>query len=203
MQQTRMTPTFNMKAVVRETNLKPDTLRAWERRYGLPNPRRSAGGHRLYSQRDIDTLKWLISRQDEGISISHAVELWHRLESQGQDPLLVEPASTTAVEISSFPSVAPSGETIAALRSAWIEACLNFDEPAAERILTEAFAMYPPEQVVFEVLRGGLAEIGRGWYQGTTTVQQEHFASELAMRRLESLVAGAAPPTRPSSAPAA
>ena len=53
--------TYNLKAVVQETNLKPDTLRAWERRYGLPNPERTAGGHRLYSQRDIDTLKWLIA----------------------------------------------------------------------------------------------------------------------------------------------
>jgi DNA-binding transcriptional MerR regulator len=38
-------PTFNLKAVVRETGLKPDTIRAWERRYGLPHPKRTAGGH--------------------------------------------------------------------------------------------------------------------------------------------------------------
>ena len=59
----RLNPTFNLKAVVNETGLKPDTLRAWERRYGLPKPHRTPGGHRLYSQRDIDMLKWLISRQ--------------------------------------------------------------------------------------------------------------------------------------------
>ncbi|MCA9937221.1 MAG: MerR family DNA-binding transcriptional regulator, partial [Anaerolineales bacterium] len=39
-----------MKVVVQETGLKPDTLRAWERRYGVPSPERTAGGHRLYSQ---------------------------------------------------------------------------------------------------------------------------------------------------------
>ena len=66
---------------------KPDTLRAWERRYGLPQPKRTAGGHRLYSQRDIDTLKWLVARQNEGMSISRAVELWNRLKEEGQDPL--------------------------------------------------------------------------------------------------------------------
>lgn len=60
------TPTFNLKAVVQETGIKPDTLRAWERRYGLPEPDRSTGGHRLYSQRNIDTLRWLIARQEEG-----------------------------------------------------------------------------------------------------------------------------------------
>ena len=37
------TPTFNLKVVVRETGLKPDTLRAWERRYGIPQPQRTSG----------------------------------------------------------------------------------------------------------------------------------------------------------------
>ncbi|MGD8857690.1 MAG: MerR family transcriptional regulator, partial [Chloroflexota bacterium] len=76
MQQTRQTPTFNMKAVVQETGIRPDTLRAWERRYDLPTPERTEGGHRIYSQRDVDTLKWLMVRQEEGLSISHAVELF-------------------------------------------------------------------------------------------------------------------------------
>ena len=57
---TDLTPTYNLKAVVQETGLKPDTLRAWERRYGIPEPDRTGGGHRLYSQHDINTLKWLL-----------------------------------------------------------------------------------------------------------------------------------------------
>lgn len=196
MQQDKHTPTFNMKAVVRETGLKPDTLRAWERRYGLPIPDRSTGGHRLYSQRDIDTLKWLIARQDEGISISHAVEMWHRIESQGQDPMLVEPSTRAVGDVTSF-QAAVAGETVAEYREAWINACMQFDEALAERILGEAFSIYAPEVVSFEVLRQGISEIGDRWYQGKTTVQQEHFASELAMRRLEAMIAGANPPTRP------
>ncbi|MBN1317671.1 MAG: MerR family DNA-binding transcriptional regulator, partial [Anaerolineales bacterium] len=43
------TPVFNLKVVIKETGLKADTLRVWERRYGLPGPNRTAGGHRLYS----------------------------------------------------------------------------------------------------------------------------------------------------------
>jgi DNA-binding transcriptional MerR regulator len=38
------TPTYNLKVVVQETGLRPDTLRAWERRYGLPQPDRRGGG---------------------------------------------------------------------------------------------------------------------------------------------------------------
>ena len=81
------TPAYNLKVVIRETGLKADTLRAWERRYGLPQPERTSGGHRLYSQRDIEIIKWLMARQQEGLSISRAVDLWRGLESEGQDPL--------------------------------------------------------------------------------------------------------------------
>ena len=70
-----ITPAFNLKVVLKETGLAADTLRAWERRYGLPAPNRTAGGHRLYSQRDIETIKWLMKRQEEGLSISRAVEI--------------------------------------------------------------------------------------------------------------------------------
>jgi len=197
MQQTKNTPTFNMKAVVQETGLKPDTLRAWERRYGLPEPGRSEGGHRLYSQRDIDTLKWLMHRQQEGMSISHAVELYHRLEAEGQDPLLVRgQAIPTASGVTASP-LSISGAKLSDFRREWVNACMDFDEIRAEQILAEAFALYPPEQVCFELLRAGLHEIGEGWYQGETTVQQEHFASELAIRRLEAMVAASPRPTRP------
>ncbi|MBV7338587.1 MerR family transcriptional regulator [Chloroflexi bacterium TSY] len=72
-----------MKAVVQQTGLKPDTLRAWERRYGLPNPRRTESGHRLYSQQDIAVLQWLIARQNEGLSISRAAALLHRMKAKG------------------------------------------------------------------------------------------------------------------------
>ena len=82
------TQLFNLKVVVHETGLKPDTIRAWERRYGLPQPRRSSGGHRLYSRRDIEIIKWLMARQEEGLSISNAVDLWNSIEGDGQDPLI-------------------------------------------------------------------------------------------------------------------
>jgi len=191
---TRQASVFNLKAVVRETGIKPDTLRAWERRYGLPEPQRSRGGHRLYSQRDISIIKWLMARQREGLSIKRAVELWRQFEADGQDPLQVR---LTAPRAAIVPALPAEGNALAGLREAWMAACLAFDEPQAELILAQAFALYPPEVVCVEVLEKGLAEIGDRWYQGQVTVQQEHFTSELAMRRLEALVAAAPPPTRP------
>jgi MerR family transcriptional regulator, light-induced transcriptional regulator len=47
-----------------------------------------------------------------------------------------------------------------------------------------------------DVLLRGLAEIGEGWYRGEVAVQQEHFASALVARRLQTLIAASPAPTR-------
>lgn len=187
--------TFNLKAVVQETGLKPDTLRAWERRYGLPQPERTDGGHRLYSQKDIEILKWLVARQDEGMSISRAINLWHQLESEGKDPLVVDGFgdASTGTPVPAY----TGGEKTKEMCKAWIDACLDFDEQRADRVLNQAFALYSQEIVCFEILQRGLTKIGDGWHKGTITIQQEHFATALAMRKLEGLVAATAPPSRP------
>ena len=182
------TPIYNLKAVIHETGLSPATLRAWERRYGLLKPQRSPGGHRLYSEHEILMLKWLIARQEEGLSISQAVEMWRNLEENEQNPLRMAQTPPQAAS--------PSGVVLDDLRREWIDSCMIFDEQAAERALAQAFAITAPEIVCTEVLQKGLAEIGERWYSGSASVQQEHFASALAMRRLNTLFAAAPSPTR-------
>lgn len=184
-------PTFNMKVVVQETGLKPDTLRAWERRYGVPNPQRTQGGHRLYSQHEIDMLKWLVARQSEGMSISHAIDRWRQLEKDGQNPLASMDTVTAEPTVSFI-----DGERVDDLRNAWIEACLAFNEYQAQHLLARAFALFPLETVCYKILQQGLNEIGEGWYQGRYSVQQEHFASALALRQLEALLAALPAPTK-------
>ena len=180
---------YNLKAVIHETGLTPATLRAWERRYDFLKPKRSPGGHRLYTQDEIDMLKWLVARQAEGLSISHAVEMWR---SQQENFL---PQSTS----SSLPQRTPgaAGSTLDQLRNNWCTACLAFNEPEAELAMAKALAMAAPDVVCVELLQKGMADLGEGWYAGRVSIQQEHFASALAMRRLNALFAVAPPPARP------
>jgi DNA-binding transcriptional MerR regulator len=185
---TDSTPIYNLKAVIQETGLGPETLRAWERRYGLVKPQRSPGGHRIYSQYDIDILKWLVARQKEGLSISRAVEMWRGLVKDGQDPLQQFHTPLKTLDT--------GGSMLDDLRNGWIAACLAFDEQAAERALSQAFAIVAPEIACTEVIQKGLAEIGERWYQSAISVQQEHFASSLAMLRISALFIAAPPPTR-------
>jgi DNA-binding transcriptional MerR regulator len=181
-------PIYNLKAVIHETGLTPATLRAWERRYGLLHPQRTAGGHRLYTEDDIRMLKWLVARQDEGLSISRAIQMWRSLEA-GES--VINPA------LAPQPILGTGGLALDDLRRAWVSACMAFDESAAEQALAQSFAIASPEVVSVEILQKGLSEIGEGWYQGSVSVQQEHFASALAMRRLNTLFVAAGSPTRP------
>lgn len=184
-------PIYNLKAVVERTGVSADALRAWERRYGLPDPARTAARHRVYSQRDIDMIRWLVARQDEGLRIGRAVKLWRSLESEGQDPLRSMPLPSDIGRESRA-----AGDTVAELREAWLSSSLAFDERPAEQALTRAFAMYTPEVVCSQIIAEGIAQIGEWWCQGDATPQQEHFASQLAVRRLERLIAATPPPVR-------
>ncbi len=185
-------PAFNLKVVLKETGISADTLRAWERRYGLPMPQRTEGGHRLYSERDIEIIRWLMTQQESGLSISRAVDRYNELLASGSDPLAgSRPAGGYALQQFTSEAVNLDG-----LRAEWLNACLTYNESQAEQILNQAFALHPVETVVTSLLQRGVHEIGEMWYGGKISVQQEHFASGLTMRRLEALVAASPAPTR-------
>lgn len=191
-------PLFNLSLVVQETGIKPDTLRAWERRYDLPAPSRTDGGHRLFSQYDIETIQWLLARQEEGMRISQAVDYWRELNAAGIDPLHDSPPGSGPVTAS-----APAGkilEPLSTLYQQWIDHSLSFNEEEAEFVLDTAFTHYPWETVLSELIFPALAEIGERWYAADVTVQQEHFASELVIRKLQALIDAAPHPYHPQKA---
>lgn len=187
------TPTYNLSAVLQETGLKADLLRAWERRYSLPKPSRTLGGHRIYSPYDIEVIKWLVARQAEGLSIGRAVDLYESLIDNGQDPLIQRFLEKPVHPVEASQNTSTG---ITQLREDWIKACLDFNSVKSEEVLNQSFALQPVETVCIEILQRGLHEIGQGWYQDRVSAQQEHFASSLASRRLQTLISMTPPPNR-------
>lgn len=65
-----MTDYFNSKlpigAVERETGLSKDTLRAWEKRYGFPQPSRDENGDRTYAMDQVERLQLIKRLIDSG-----------------------------------------------------------------------------------------------------------------------------------------
>jgi len=59
-----------IREVVRLTGVNPVTLRAWERRYGLIQPVRTNGGHRLYSRADIEAIRSIQAWIGRGVAVS-------------------------------------------------------------------------------------------------------------------------------------
>lgn len=51
-------------------DVNPITLRAWQRRYGLVKPQRTEGGHRLFTDADIDRIREIKRWVDTGVQVS-------------------------------------------------------------------------------------------------------------------------------------
>lgn len=62
-------PLYGIGTVARLTGLKPDTLRVWERRYGLGASHKSATGRRQYSQADLEHLQLVAALVNSGSRI--------------------------------------------------------------------------------------------------------------------------------------
>jgi DNA-binding transcriptional MerR regulator len=86
-------PKYGIRAAWKHTGLKPGTLRAWERRYGVPSPLRQSNGHRLYTEYDLRLLRWLAAQTEAGMTIGRAVDFLRHLQSRGQDPIARDPQS--------------------------------------------------------------------------------------------------------------
>jgi MerR family transcriptional regulator, light-induced transcriptional regulator len=152
----------------RRVGVSPELLRAWEGRYGLLQPTRSAGGFRLYSEADEDRIKRMRAYQEEGLSAAEAARL--ALEA-GNDHH-------------------PTPETPALDFGAFAEALERFDEPAAQAAFDRALATLSLDALLRDLLLPYLHDLGERWEAGTVTVAQEHFASSLVRGRLLGLARG-------------
>lgn len=62
-------PLYGIGTVARLTGLKPDTLRVWERRYGLGASHKSGSGRRQYTQADLEHLQLIAALVRNGARI--------------------------------------------------------------------------------------------------------------------------------------
>jgi methanogenic corrinoid protein MtbC1 len=165
-------PRYNIRAVERLTGVPAPTLRSWERRYGFPTPARTHTSRRLYSDDDIRVIRWVRGHTERGLSAAQAIE-W--AQAGGVDWNRVDDSVTI-----------PSPH---ALVQAQIGAVCRYDEQAIETALTTAFAHFPADHVLLEVMTPALVEVGELWARGAITVAAEHFYSNIIRRRLLSLLA--------------
>jgi DNA-binding transcriptional MerR regulator len=181
----RESPIYNIKAVAHLTGVPADTLRRWESRYNIIAPQRTESGYRLYSQRDVDTVLWLKSRLEEGLSISRASEM---LRQMGGDPAAAMPPSEQMPRTAVLPgALLHEARSAQALREELLRAFRAVDEDAAAQVMNEALSLYSIEDVSLQILQPTLVEVGELWLDGEVSVATEHFASSFVRSRLANL----------------
>ena len=137
-----------IRDVVRLTGVNPVTLRAWERRYGLIQPLRTEGGHRLYSQQDVTTIRDIMSWTERGIAVSKVGELLAR-----SDALKADQGADNAAEAGqSVAGRSDSGVGLPEREAHILQAVAAFDEQRLEQLYAQLVADYPLPRVFEELL---------------------------------------------------
>jgi MerR family transcriptional regulator, light-induced transcriptional regulator len=170
-------PVLRIGELSRRLGVSDHVLRAWESRYGLLQPVRSAGGFRLYSEADESRVRRMQSHLAHGLSAAEAAQA-----------VLAEDSRTQADHgRATGPHRAPpAGGLPGALRQA-LDA---FDEPAAQAVLDRLVSDLSVTTVLRDVVLPYLTELGERWEGGTASVAQEHFASNVIRGRLAGLARG-------------
>lgn len=161
---------YTIKVVSERTGVRPVTLRAWERRYDLLEPDRLDNNYRLYSERDIQVIRWITHRMDDGLSISNAVREYNNLRESG-----IWPEALPSV-LPPTPSKEP-GHPPEVYTEKLYTALTNHDEAQAKKITDSIQSMFDLKTIFFEIFTPCLHKIGDAWYRGEIRIATEHFAS--------------------------
>lgn len=151
----------------RRSGVSPELLRAWERRYGLLQPTRSAGGLRLYSQDDLARVQAMQQHLAAGYAAAEAAAL----------------ASRTS------PRVDEEGADLAA-KDELAAALATFDDGDADAVFDTLLARLSIDALLRDVIVPYLHELGERWERGEVSIAQEHFASAFLRGRLLGLARG-------------
>ncbi|MHC4819639.1 MAG: MerR family transcriptional regulator [Planctomycetota bacterium] len=148
---------FSIGDVAKATGIGPDTIRAWERKYGRPQPDRLPSGHRRYSEQDV---RWL-RRVAEALARGHRAGVAVGATESELAELLREDPAAPDPEIAGLLDRVRAyrrRELIEHLRGTWQA---QEPEPFLERVAVLARA------------------VGRAWADGTLDVRHEHFLSNV------------------------
>ena len=156
----------------RRVGVSPELLRAWERRYGLLSPSRTAGGYRLYGEEDERRIRRMLDHLKKGVSAAEAARL------AGVEQTERAPDHRVG---------APTPRTLGGdLRRTLDE----LDDAGAHAALDVLLGAFPLETVLHDAVLPYLHELGERWERGEASVAQEHFASVLLRGRLLALARG-------------
>jgi len=169
-------PVLRIGELSRRLGVSDHVLRAWESRYGLLQPVRSAGGFRLYSEADESRVRRMQAHLARGLSAAEAAQAVLG-EDNGAGHGRAAAPDRDAPAASELP-----GDLRQALDA--------FDEPAAQAALDRLVSDLSLPAALRDVVLPYLTGLGERWVSGTASIAQEHFASNVIRGRLAGLARG-------------
>lgn len=179
-------PRHAIGIVARRTGLRPDLIRAWERRYRVVEPARSETRRRLYSDVQVERLRLLRRAVDRGWSIGDVAGL-----GDGEiRELIAEDLAEAAVEASRRDGMAVAGDRVEAALVACEEAILGLDQDGLTRELERASVALSRPHLLERLIGPLLDRVGRAWREGRLRPVQEHMASAVIRSFVGGLIVG-------------
>ncbi len=159
---------FTIKAVSQATGVSIETLRAWERRYRVVEPRRDPNGRRSYDPADVIRLRKLREATERG----HPISKLARVSDEELAGILAEREA------------AARGLATPGFAEQMLLAAEHYRPDDADQAISMALALLPLPRVVDEVLVPALLEVGERWHAGAFTVAQERIVSNAAKKQV-------------------
>ncbi len=182
-------PLYNIGVVARMTGVSMATLRAWERRYDFPESERTAGGHRLYSERDVMRLHWVKDRIGEGMQTAQAINALRHQETTGH---LLQVATDYQIEEATYQS--QPADHLQMYQQNLVDVLMRRDLMGADMVLGDALASSSPEKLILDVIGPSIAHFGDAWISGQASIATEHMATNYLRQRLLMWMMSGPPP---------
>lgn len=160
---------YRIRAVAELTGVSTATLRAWERRYGVPAPARTASAYRLYGDDDVALVAQMRDLVESGVAPAEAARAL-RDHATG--------AAETNGDVDAYQA---ASDRI-------VDAAMRFDIEVMREELARTLALGPAIAVFDRTLAPALVRVGDLWHKGQITVAQEHMLSSMLLARVGQLL---------------
>jgi DNA-binding transcriptional MerR regulator len=156
---------YPIRTISELTGVPTTTLRAWERRYGLLKPERTAKGHRLYGTEDIELVKEIVKLLKNNHTISESIRIIKNPE--------LSPMSGNVTD----------GHW-AGYQERMLKSIEGFNEQNLDKTYNEALSIYPIDMVTEQVIIPVLTTLGEQWQNREAGIAEEHFFSAFLRNKL-------------------
>ena len=175
-----LSPVYTVKRAAALTGISADTLRMWERRYGVVAPVRTEGGYRLYDDAAIARLTAMHALVNAGWAPREAAAQVTSGTTLG--PIASRPAESDGE--ASGGEDADDADGVAVDPELLVRLALAFDTESLRHALDQVFADHDLSELVDSWLMPALHRLGDAWQRGEVSVAAEHFVSAGVERRL-------------------